>query len=367
MPGHTKHPLKRALLPVLLALPVVAGSLWLLQATPEENARTVTQAAAADTTNEPTSQKPAAPVPSSSGAQEEATAYRTPASLGPDPFAPSLEGTDIDGQLRADANGELIVELATRDFFDYFLNTIGEVPAEQALAQIEALARGSLPETAAKQAMALLDQYLQYKNDMVALGSRGLDPSRQHDPGYQLETLKTALADIKALRRQSFSGETHQAFFGLEEAYGDYTLASLDIQQRRDLSDEAKADLQNWHRQQLPEVIRRTENRLVNEGEQHRQAQQAIADAQSAEDAGKRLRALGVDSARINEVVSYMEERERFDQQFQRFQKAASNLDTTGLARDDAAALETRLLEEHFEDEKTRTWARLRALEVSSP
>ena len=74
-----------------------------------------------------------------------------------------------------------------------------------------------------------------------------------------------------------------------------------------------------------------------------------------------------MDEARIDEVVSYMEERERFDQQFQTFRQELASLDASGLAGKDAAAAETRLLREHFADEQTRTWARLRALEVQSP
>lgn len=366
MPRDHRHTLRRTLLPLALIIPVVAASVWLLQTdSPAGSAATFT----ASERSAPLTAAPPAriAVPPASTNDGNAQAYSTPPSLGDEPFAASLAGTDIDGRLRADTSGELVIELETRDFFDYFLNTIGEVPAEQALSEIEALAYGNLPEPAARQAMALLDRYLQYKEDMMALGNRSLDPSRQHDPAYQLETLKTALADIKALRRQSFSGQTHQAFFGLEEAYGEYTLASLDIQQRQDLSAEAKADLQAWHRQQLPEVIRRTETRMIAEGEQHQQRQQAMANASSAAQAGERLQALGVDEDRVTEVVAYLDERARFDEQFQEYRQALASINTSGLANEEAAALAARLLEEHFADEQTRTWARLRALDPPSP
>ncbi|MGM0768717.1 MAG: lipase secretion chaperone [Pseudomonadota bacterium] len=366
MPRNTQHPLKRTLLPLALVLPMVAAGVWLLQAErPTGTAAShIAETQPTRNTDRPVSR---VAVPPASANDRNAITHSTPRSLGENPYAPSLAGTEIDGRLRADADGNLVIELETRDFFDYFLNTIGEVPAERALTEIEALAYGNLPETAARQAMALLDRYLQYKDNMMALGNRNLDPTRQHDPAYQLETLKTALADLKALRRQSFSGHTHEAFFGLEEAYGDYTLASLDIQQRQDLSAEARADLQAWHRQQLPEVIRRTETRMMAEGERHQQRQDAITRARSAEEAGERLRTLGVDEARVTEVVGYLQERERFDEQFQTFQQDLASLDTAGLADDDAAAMEAQLLRKHFADEKTRTWARLRALEVRSP
>ncbi len=366
MPRTTPHTLKRALLPLALVIPIVGASIWLLQA--ERPAGTTPSHATETTASRNTvSPSPRVAVPPASANDRNTLAHATPRSLGENPYAPSLAGTDIDGRLRADADGNLVVELETRDFFDYFLNTIGEVPAERALSEIETLAYGHLPERAARQAMALLGRYLAYKDDMMAMGNRNLDPARQHDPAYQLETLKTALADLKALRRQSFSGHTHEAFFGLEEAYGDYTLASHDIRQRQDLSAEAKADLQVWHREQLPEVIRRTETRMLAEGERHQQRQQAIASAGSAKQAGERLRSLGVDEARINDVVGYLEERERFDDRFQDYQRARASVRASGLASEEAATQETRLLEEYFADEQTRTWARLRALDARSP
>lgn len=293
--------------------------------------------------------------------------YQTPATLGDTPFAASLAGTDIDGQLQADANGNLVIDVRTRDFFDYFLNTIGEVPPERALGELEALARASLPEQAAEEAMTLLDQYLDYKEQALALTTSRLDPNRQYDPGYQLTMLQGALSDLKQLRRASFSPEAHAAFFGLEEAYGDYTLATLEIQQRDDLSAGAKKTLQDWHRQQLPELIRKTETRLLAESEANARRQAALAEATSPEDAGRRLRELGLDAEQTGEVVAYLQEREDFRQGFEQYRQEVSQLDPASLAPDDMEALKAELLDRHFQNEKTRTWARLKSIDTHSP
>lgn len=37
---------------------------------------------------------------------------------------PSLAGTEVDGQLRTDAAGNLLLDLAVRDYFDYFLSAV---------------------------------------------------------------------------------------------------------------------------------------------------------------------------------------------------------------------------------------------------
>jgi hypothetical protein len=57
----------------------------------------------------------------------------------------ALEGTSIDGALRADSNGNLILEIGVRDFFDYFLSIADDVGAQQAIAEIERYALSYLP------------------------------------------------------------------------------------------------------------------------------------------------------------------------------------------------------------------------------
>ena len=355
---------KRAFVPLIALIPVFAFSVWILTEKPDGKAEHTPPVADGHTPPPASNMTEVAGKPET---PEKQASYRTPASLGDQPFASSLAGTTIDGSLKADRNGNLIVSLETRDFFDYFLNTVGEVSPEKSLAEIERLARENLPPQAAEQALVLLDQYLEYKKSALALGSQNLDPGRQHEPRYQLEMLEGALTDLKQLRRNAFPPETHDAFFGLEEAYGDYTLASLDIQQRTDLSPAAKATLQEWHRRQLPEVIRRTETRMMADGERYRQRQQALANASSAQDAGERLRAMGVDAGQTAEVVAYLEERERFDQRFEQYRQELDRLEESGVAREDRAAMEARLLQQHFTDEQSRTWAKLRALESQSP
>lgn len=296
----------------------------------------------------------------------QANSFRTPVSLGDTPFANSLEGTDIDGQLRTDAAGNLVVDLQTKDFFDYFLNTVGEVAPKTALDKIESLARDSLPGPAAGEVMALLEQYLDYKQQALVLGNAQLDPARQQDPAYQLSVFRQALNDLKQLRSSTFSSDTHRAFFGLEEAYGEYTLASLDLQQRTDLSETARNTLQAWHRRQLPDVIRQTETRLIEEEDLHSRRQAILAKASSPKDAEEQLRKSGMAPDQIDDVVAYLSEREQFEGTFDQYQAELTRLQQAGLAPADLAAQKDQLLESHFDDEQTRTWARLKSMESPS-
>lgn len=300
---------------------------------------------------------------SASAEADSGVSYTTPKSLGDEPFAASLRGTDIDGQLAADANGQLVINQATRDFFDYFLNAVGDTSAERTLAQIEDLARKNLPPAAADQAMALLDRYLDYKRQAMDLGNRQLDPTRQQDPEYQMQMFHQALQDLKQLRAQIFSPATHEAFFGLEEAYDDYTLASIDIQRRTDLSESARQTLLEWQRQQLPPQIRKTEQHLVSEQKTQQQRQAALAAASSPQDAGERLIATGMDPSQAGEVVHYLQDRQTFDQRYDQFKTELTQLNNAGLAPDDLKQRQSRLLVSYFDNEQTRTWARLRMLD----
>ncbi|WP_417567272.1 lipase secretion chaperone [Marinobacter sp.] len=287
----------------------------------------------------------------------------TPASLGPNPFAQSLEGTDIDGALKANEDGQLVINLQVRDFFDYFLSTVGEVSPETAIRQIEQMARSHLPEPASGQALALLDQYLAYKQASLAVMQTSLDPARRGDPDYQVAALGDALAQLKALRQSTFDSNVHQAFFGLEEAYSEYTLATLAIQQRNDLSEQGKQALVEWHRNQLPKALKTTEQRLHASTRQQQARVSAINSASSPDIAGQQLRELGLDPDGAESVVNYLKHRERFDERFKTFQETLSRESSSGLATQDLATQREELLQQYFPDQQDRTWARLKLLD----
>ncbi len=348
---------------------LVAGSAfwWYLPeaSAPAPNVKTVHAPAPippADTAINPPAASSDASATGDSKADAE-VASSTPTSLGPDPYAPSLKGTDIDGALKADSRGKLIVDLETKDFFDYFLNTVGEVSPDQALEQIRTLATTSLPPAAAAEAMALLDQYLQYKQEALAVQATPLDPSRQNDPNYRLEMLEKAFTDLKQVRQGVFSPEAHQAFFGLEEAYGEYTLATLGVAARTDLSAEAKTALVAWHRDQLPSQLQQTERHLLASNEQNRRRMATIDAAESPESAGQKLMAQGMSPEAAASVTNYLQERSTFDARYQHYQAALNQLRDSGLTEADVAAQQTQLLNQHFPDQKQQTWARLKMLE----
>src|SRR5262249_39840908 len=83
------------------------------------------------------------------------------ATLGPRPR--SLRGTRVDGGLAVDAAGRFMATPDARRLFDYFLATAGEETPERIRARIVAAIEQRLSGDAARDATALLDRYLAYR------------------------------------------------------------------------------------------------------------------------------------------------------------------------------------------------------------
>lgn len=80
----------------------------------------------------------------------------------------SLSGTQIHGNLRIDEDGNLIVEKAVKQLFDYFLNVAGEIPRAELIEQIKQGIADYLAEPAQNQALKIFNNYLEYQTALQA-------------------------------------------------------------------------------------------------------------------------------------------------------------------------------------------------------
>lgn len=179
--------------------------------------------------------------------------HTPPASFttGVEGLPPSLQGTEVDGELEVDASGHLKITGGIRRVFDYFLSAVGEEPLDSIIKRIRAYIRHKLPTVAADEAERLLDNYLNYK--------RGLEAIPQAPSGagqIDLDALRRQMQQVQALRTQFFSPEVIAAFFGDEDAYDRYTLSRLDLLQNKSLSPSQRAEQLAALEQQLPESMR---------------------------------------------------------------------------------------------------------------
>lgn len=158
---------------------------------------------------------------------------------------PSFEGTTVDGIFRLDADGNLLISEDIRRIFDYFLAAVGEEPLRASVARLRAYIVAQLPANAREQALTLLNQYLDYKRQLVLL-------ERDLPQMANLDALRQRESAVQALRARLFDSQTQQAFFGREEAYNQFTLQRLAIAHDRQLDDNAKAVAIDQLRNSLP-------------------------------------------------------------------------------------------------------------------
>lgn len=164
----------------------------------------------------------------------------------------SLVGTDVDGEILIDENKNLHVTRGLRNFFDYFLSTVGEESLQTIIERVKAYIRHRTPEPAQSQTIALFDQYIAYRAALGRIPEAGGKSADQID----LDAVMQQKAAEQQLRQNFFDSKTILAFFGDDDAYDQYTLQSLKIAQNSQLSEAEKAKQTADLLQQLPESLR---------------------------------------------------------------------------------------------------------------
>lgn len=137
----------------------------------------------------------------------------------------SLRGTDIDGAVHLDADGQPIPDADLRRLFDYHLSLIGELDAAGIRAQLQRTLGARLDATRLTQVMILFDRYLAYQQ---ALARSGIGD--RPDPAERL-------AAARALRRSLLGEAMAKGFFAEEEA-----LAELSLERMRIAASDLDAD-----------------------------------------------------------------------------------------------------------------------------
>ncbi len=257
---------------------------------------------------------------------------------------PSFRGTEVDGGFEVDAAGNLIVTQEVRHLFDYFLAAIGEEPLERTLERLRDYIDASLAAPARNQAQALLDQYLDYKQQLAQL--------EQELPQLAtLDGLRSREAAVQALRARVFSAEAHQAFFAREEGFNRFSLERLAIRQNPDLDDAGKAQAIDRLRAGLPEVLHAHVLPQLQQ-ELRVQTERLGPDATPAQVRQLRQQLVGAEATARLEVLDAQRQqwRQRLKDYLTEKQRLEAHPGLSGAERE--AALQ-RLIEERF-DERER-------------
>lgn len=276
-------------------------------------------------------------------ASESADATR-PLPSGIKPLPASFQGTEIDGRLRVDASGNLIIEGEIRHLFDYFLSSFGEEPLKTSIERLQSYITAQLTEPAEGQALQLLQQYLDYKRQLVDL-ERDL-PQLTH-----LDGIRQREQAVTALRARLFSQEAHQAFFAEEEAYNQFTLNRLSIQNDASLSAEQKGQAMQALRDSLPEILEQAVLPQL-QSELHQQTQALRARNGSPEEL-RALRQQLVGSEATARLEALDQQRADWQQRLKRYSSAKAEIESNpGLSETDRQAALDELISSNFNEQE---------------
>lgn len=174
---------------------------------------------------------------------------------------PELVGLEPKAALSIDANHHLVPDRNLRTLFDFHLATLDREPMEMVLNRIRATLADRLDEPARSQALALLNDYVNYRLALTRI-DQNLPPGLDHD-GFDLNALTLRQKALQAARAEHFTPQTHAAFFGEDEQLDNYTLERLAIERDEVLTEQQKAQQLAQLEHALPESIQRTRTRAT--------------------------------------------------------------------------------------------------------
>lgn len=166
----------------------------------------------------------------------------------------SLKGTLIDGLYPVDEDGNLLLSNSIKHRFEYFLSVMGEFSLDEIKTMVREDIELNLQDPARSQALQLFDDYLSYKQSLVAL-EQTLQAPESYEV-HDIERMRYQLSQLRDKRREYFNQETVDAFFGFDEMYDEFMLSRLEIQASSQLTqDEKQAQIDSLE-QSLPEEVR---------------------------------------------------------------------------------------------------------------
>ena len=122
-----------------------------------------------------------------------------------------FQGTQVDGAITVDADGELVPGRALRDLFDYFLSGVGRYQGhDQPAAARQNMARYSMMQNMSadtrSRVLRLFDQYLRLKNRLA-----------EESAAFADTDLSTRLSIVRDMRRAELGPAVAAAFYGDDE------------------------------------------------------------------------------------------------------------------------------------------------------
>lgn len=165
------------------------------------------------------------------------------------PLLKYLTGTDIDGHLALDKQGNLIIDQGLLDFIDYHLSTQGRLSENAIVLQLQKQITRHLEEPARTQALDFLLLYQKYGKDYAELAENRATWFQQ---GMTFEAIDDSLKARQQLRQDVFGMATANALWHKDEIYDQQVLNNIQHRQNN------QQDLINRHG--IPEEFQQANN-----------------------------------------------------------------------------------------------------------
>ena len=238
----------------------------------------------------------------------------------------TYRGATMDGALRTDHKGQLVIDMQLRHWIDFHLSAQGELALADIILTMQEQMK-ALPEPGQSQALALLDSYLGY---LAALANYDEEAARRL-VSADMGDLAARFAWQQRLRREWLSPAVVDAFFAAEEKIDEYTLASHQLR-REGATPEQLAALE----QSLPEEVqqmRKESRQVINLRTSEDELKQQGASA--AEIQQWRINEYGVEAAeRLAKVDQKQAEWQQRLQAYQNYQQSAALTQLDGRDRE---------------------------------
>lgn len=264
----------------------------------------------------------------------------------PGTVPPAIEGTHIDGSLKVDDNGQLVIDRGLRRLFDYFLLASAGEPLEDTLNRLRTHIGNRLDGKAEIEARELLEQYLEYKTRLFEIETQLLQAS--NDGTDPVERLARHFEVLAQLRRETLPPAAVEAFFAEEETYDRYILSRYRITSNPALSDALKqAELEQLD-QSMPEELRQTlQSSYVHQRLSQKTQAMRAAGADESEIRNLRVAAIGVEATERLEKLD--RDRAQWESRLQQYRvERAQILEGGSLQGEDLEQALSALRERHF-------------------
>ena len=249
----------------------------------------------------------------------------------------SLQGAPLPSALAVHDDGTLVIAIAVRHYFDYFLTGIGEEPLTIIVARVKYQLTEQLDEPALSTALDMFSSYLAYRDELAKL---------LHAGEQDYANLR---AQIKASRNNHFDGQTVEAFFALEDSYDDYmqkrsalnTDTSLSALQKRQQAEQLLESAPMWLQQQ---------HHKANQLNDFYSAQAKLIAVGASQTQVQQLRELSFGIEAADRLAALDQKREIWQQKLSEYHQQVSDLLAANMNGDMLSVELSLLRRQHFND-----------------